>query len=58
MASFRGAATVGGGAGHGVPLKIGYSLFAIRYSQKAQAAIDASRRYAFGKVEPVSERGT
>ena len=38
MASFRGAATVGGGAGHGVPLKIGYSLFAIRYSLFAKSS--------------------
>jgi hypothetical protein len=41
----------------GVPLKIGYSLFAIRYSQEAQAAIDTSRRYAVGKVEKVSRAG-
>ena len=32
-----------------------FSPFAIR---KSQATVDTGRRYAFGKVEQVSERGT
>jgi hypothetical protein len=43
---------------HGSLVKIGYSLFAIRYSQKLKRQIDTGRRYAFGKVEQESERGT